>query len=196
MNKRGGMVGGLVALFLFGACGVRVIVKPPPEPLRSEQTNAWLKVVQDKAQDGDWLVLRGYHDTDDLVAAATNYPLSHAVVIDRSREEIIEAVGDGVSTMPLKKRIHEAHRVLLIRPKWWTPERGKAAVAFARSKIGSDYDFLGTVGIGEDERYYCTELATEAYKPHIDSKEHFPIVVEPGHMSLYGTVLYDSGVRN
>ena len=187
---------GLMALLALPACGVRVIVKPPPEPLRSEQTASWLKVVRDKAQDGDWLVLRGYHDTDDLVAAATNYPLSHAVIIDRTREEIIEAVGGGVSTMSLKQRIHEAHRVLLVRPKWWDPERGKAAVSFARSKIGAGYDFLGTVGLGEDERYYCTELATEAYKKHIDAQEHFPVVIEPGHMSLYGTVLYDSGVRN
>jgi hypothetical protein len=196
MSVLGRFLAILMLLSLMGACGVRVVVKPPPEPVRTEQTDTWLKAVQAKAQDGDWLVLRGYHDTDDLVAAATNFPLSHAVVVDRTRGEIIEAVGAGVGTMTLRKRIHEAHRVVLVRPKWWTEERGKAAVKFARSKIGASYDFLGTVGAGHKERYYCTELAKDGYNDHIDRDEHFPTVLEPGHMMLYGTILFDSGARN
>ena len=119
-----------------------------------------------------------------------------SVIVDMERQEVIEAVGKGVGVMTLRKRIHEAHRVLLVRPKWWTPERGKAATAIARTKVGSNYDFLGTVGVDDPKRYYCTELATRVYSAYFSKNEHFPTVVEPGHMYLYGKVLYDSGSRD
>jgi hypothetical protein len=186
----------LLLVFLLGACGVRVVVKPPPEPLRTEQTEAWHKEVLGLAKSGDWLILRGYHDTDNMVAAYTNHPLSHAVIIDMERQEVIEAVSKGVGLMPLRQRVHEAHRVLLVRPKWWTPERGKAAVAKARQKVGSPYDYLGTVGADDPKRFYCTELVTLVYGDHFGPNEHFPTVIEPGHMYLFGKLLYDSGSRD
>lgn len=188
------MVG--VSLTLMSACGIQVLVRPPQEPLRSIQTAEWLAQVEAVAQSGDWLVLRGYHVTDNLVSAATNHPLSHVAVIDRERGEVIEAVGAGLQTMELRERIHEAHRVLVMRPRWWTPERGREAVARARALVGGAYDFLGTVGIDSDDRFYCSEFATHVYDEYHDELEHFPIVIEPGHMYLYGQVLYDSRFRN
>jgi len=185
-----------VAGLILSGCGVRVIVRPPDEPLRSSQTASWLAEVEAVAQTGDWLVLRGYHGTDHLVSGATNHPLSHVAVVDRENEEIIEAVGAGIQTMSLRERIHESHRVLVIRPRWWTPERGLEAAARARELVGGDYDFLGTVGMGSDERFYCSELGVHLYRAYHDALEHFPRVVEPGHMYLYGRVLYDSRFRN
>lgn len=73
---------------LLSGCGVRVIVRPPDEPLRSTQTASWLAEVEAIAQTGDWLVLRGYHGTDHLVSGATNHPLSHVAIVDRENEEI------------------------------------------------------------------------------------------------------------
>jgi hypothetical protein len=144
----------LLVGLVFGACGVQVFVKPPPEPIRSEQTELWEREVLKIGQSGDWIVLRGYHDTDHLVAASTNMPVSHAVILDMDTRTIIEAVGSGIAEMRLRKRLHEAHRVLLIRPKWWTPKRGKQAVERARTQLGGAYDFLGTVGVAHTMPQY------------------------------------------
>ncbi len=180
----------------MSSCGVRVFVHPPDEPLRTIQTEEWLAQVEAVSQTGDWMVLRGYHGTDNLVSAATNHPISHVAIIDRENDEVIEAVGAGLQTMSLRERVHEAHRIIIIRPRWWTPERGRGAVARARALIGGSYDFLGTVGLGSDDRFYCSELATHVYDEYHDDLEHFPTVIEPGHMYLYGQVTYDSRFRN
>ena len=182
---------------LLGACsGVRVTVEPPPEPLHSEQTDAWMTRIAEVAESGDWLVVRGYKATDNLIVAATNMPLSHAAVVDREAGEIIEATAKGVGVVALRDFVHHTHRVLVIRPKWWTPARGQKAVAESRRLVGRPYDFLGVIGAQVDDRYYCSELAVEAYRPWHAENEHLPGVIEPGQMFFWGTILYDSGSRD
>lgn len=189
------LVGAIVLLLPLAGC-VHVVVHPPDEPLRSEQTDAWLTEVVAVARTGDWIVLRGYHASDHVVATATNYPLSHVAIIDQERGEVIEAVGSGVQTRALRERIHEAHRVVILRPRWWTAKHGGEAVIRARALIGEGYDFLGTIGAGSDERYYCSELAIHVYAEYHDATEDFPSVIKPADMFRYGDVTYDSDSRD
>lgn len=184
-------------LALMVGCGESAIlmVRPPPDEVRATQTELWLTAVDDLVKDGDWLVIRGYHPTDDLVAAATNIPLSHVAIVDRTNDRIIEAVGEGVRSQPLRDFIHGSHRVLVIRPKWWTPKRGAAAAKRAAKWLGSHYDFLGAVGDDAPDRFYCSELAVHAYRKYFGDDERFPRVIEPGQMYLWGQILFDSGWR-
>lgn len=193
--RRGLLV--LVGLLALTSCkgGIRTHVKPPPDELRIPQTAAWLEQVRSLGRDGDWLVIRGYHKTDDLVVVGTRMPLSHAAVLDQTSGEIIEAIGSGVQTQTLDHFVDHAHRIILIRPKWSTDETGPEAVRRSREVVGSKYDFLGTVGLPAKNRFYCSELATWAYGPHGED-EHLPKVIEPGQMYLWGTILWDSGPRD
>ena len=86
----------------------------------------------------------------------------------------------------------KSHRVLVIRPRWWTAETGVKAVEFARSKVGSKYDFGGILGSGRSDRWYCSELCVYAYQEHHQPIDHLPKVIEPGQLYLWGKVLYDS----
>jgi len=185
---------GFVLLSL--GCNPTLTVRPPPDDIRNYQTKQWLSVIEEKASQGDWLVTRGYTDSDNLVAAATNIPISHAAVLDKKRSVVIEAVGSGVRVSSLKSFIHNAHRLLLMRPKWWTPERGVQAVKRARTTVGKKYDFLGAIGGNDPDRFYCTELAVWTYQPHHSDNEQFPYVLEPGQMYLWADILFDSQPRN
>ena len=186
----------LAALFLWERNTVPGVVFPPEEPLRTEQTEVWLGAVQKVAKTGDWLVLRGYHETDHLVAAATNQPFSHVAVLDMSKEQVIEAIGAGIQTLDLRERLHTSHHVMVMRPRWWREDRAEKAISAARAQIGGSYDFLGTVGLGAKERFYCSELAVHIYRPYFQGDEQIPGVLEPGHMYLWGDVIYDSRSRN
>jgi uncharacterized protein YycO len=151
--------------------------------------------VQDRGGNGMWLVTRGYHPGDDVVAIATGAPLSHAAVLDRDNLQIIEAVGKGVLATDLKKFLRESHRMVLIQPTDWIAAKGQATVARARSKIGEGYDFLGTVGLPDDKRWYCSELAVWASGAKVDriGPEN---VLHPKSMLKLGKVLFDSGQRD
>ena len=187
---------GIVTLVLWERNAVPALVAPPSEPLRSQQTDSWLQSVREVGRNGDWLVLRGYHQTDHLVAAATNQPFSHVAILDMERDSVVEAIGSGIQKMGLRDRLHESHHVMVIRPRWSKEEHLEAVVAQARSRIGGSYDFLGTVGVGTAESFYCSELAVHIYRPYFEGDEQLPGVLEPGHMYLWGKILYDSRTRN
>jgi len=176
--------------------GVRVHVTPQDEPAQSETSDRWIEEINKIAQSGDWLVVRAYSPADDAVVMATNIPLSHAAIYDAENTQVIEARWLGVSARPLKEFINHAHRVLVIRPKWHTEESSKTAIDFATGLIGSEYDFGGLVGIGSDQRFYCSELVVQIYRDSFKAEEHVPRVVEPGQLFLWGKVLFDSGFRN
>jgi hypothetical protein len=186
----------VVAMAALGGCGVRVTVKPPSEPLRSQQTAQWLSVINAKSQAGYWLVSRGYKAIDALIVAATNMPFSHVAVLDPERHEVIEAIGTGVQRTPVKKFLHKTHRILLIKPKWWTAKAGREALANTRALVGKKYDFLGTIGFQSEKRFYCSELGVHVYKAYHANNEHLPRVIEPGQMFLWGSIIYDSGSRD
>ena len=181
----------LLILFAWG-CTAPLLVRPPAD--RQEREALALREVTRLGQPGDWLVMRGYHATDNLVSAVTAEPFSHVAVLDAERGLVIEAEGRGLHTAPLANFLHRAHRVILMRPLWaTTPERQQAAVDKARSLVGRPYDFTGLVGLNVADRYYCSELAVAAYAPHASRKDRLPLVIPPGDMHHWATILWDSG---
>ena len=185
----------LAAVVLFTDCTGLQGLKRHTGPEYEAETKSWMQVVQNQGGNGMWLVTRGYHPGDDVVAIATGAPLSHAAVLDRDKLEVIEAVGKGVVATDLKKFLRESHRMVLIQPPNWTAAQGQAAMARARSKLGEGYDFLGTVGLPNDKRWYCSELAVWASGVKVD-RIGPKNVLHPKSMLKLGKVLFDSGQRD
>jgi hypothetical protein len=185
--------GAFSALGYFEATG-----NAPPLPQHGPETEAetqnWVERVRRDARDGDWIAIRGYHPADHLVAGATLQPLSHAAILDISRDEVIEAVAPKVRVVSLTEFITHTHRFEIIRPQGATPEAGREAVARAREKVGTPYDFLGTIGLPSEKRAYCSELCAWAWSVEVDRKGPHK-VFHPAHMSAYGDVLFAAGPR-
>jgi len=172
-----------------------VPVKKPTGPAAEAQTDAWMQTIRDKADHGAWLVVRGTHVGDQTVAALTAAKLSHAAVLDKENQEVIEAVSAGVRVTPLRALLAQAHRIQIVRPAGWTPEAGRAAVERARSYVGKKYDWLGLVAAQDDQRFYCTELAVDCYDGRKAGWKVGPIIY-PAAMASLGTVVFDSGPRS
>jgi hypothetical protein len=182
----------LILILLALSCTTPVVVHPAPDQAAREALA--LREVARLGQPGDWLVMRGYHATDNLVATVTSAPFSHVAVLDPERGQVIEAEGKGLRTAPVADFLHRAHRVILMRPMWATaPDRQAAAVAKARALVGKPYDFTGLIGLNAPNRYYCSELAVAVYAPHVSRKDHLPLVIPPGDMHYWATILWDSG---
>lgn len=109
---------------------------------------------------------------------------------------VVEAEGKGVHRTPLLQFISKSYRLLIIRPRWHSDENGQAAMEEALKLAGRSYDFLGTVGFNYPDKYYCSELAVSVYGKFFTAKEKFPLVIKPGELYLFGTVLYDSLPRD
>lgn len=182
----------LFLVALLGGCAAPVVVHPPQD--RQAREALALREVTRLGQPGDWLVIRGYHATDNLVSALTNAPFSHVAVLDPELGQVIEAEGPGLHTTPLPDFMKKAHRLILMRPMWAsTPERQNSAVGKARALVGRPYDFTGLVGLNVPNSYYCSELAVAVYAPHVSRKDHLPMVIVPADMHYWATVLWDSG---
>lgn len=190
----------LLLLSLFGlvsgtGCAGAQALQRLEGPEYEVETGSWIRVLGRLGGDGMWLVTRGYHRGDDVIAMATNSPLSHASVLDLGKGQVIEAIGKGVIVTGLPKFLREAHRLVLIKPRGWTPARGKEFLARARGQVGKKYDYLGIVGAPQDTRWYCSELAAWSAKIRVD--RHGPKhVLHPRHMHYYGKVLFDTGQRD
>jgi hypothetical protein len=184
----------LFALLAGCSAGTDALVRRTGPEYEAEVAS-WMETVKRTGGDGEWLVVRGYHATDDLIAVATDSPLSHAAILDLSHMQVIEAVGAGVVVVPLEKILRESHRVQLVRPRGWTPEAGRAAVDRARAKAGAGYDFLGLVGAPDEERFYCSELAVWSMELPVD-RAGPQNVLHPRNLHTLGDVLFDSGARD
>jgi len=179
---------------LLAACATRIVEVPPEAESKTRRDAVTLAELRALGRPGDWLVIRGYHATDNLVAAVTNKPFSHAAVLDPERGEVVEAEAHGVHTSTLAAFVAKSHRLLLIRPVWAGEEASAAAaVAKARSLVGRQYDFLGLIGLNVPDTYYCSELALEVYRPYIRPRDVVPRPIEPGQLHHYGRILFDSG---
>lgn len=183
----------LLLLPLMLACSRPVVVHPPSH--RGAREATVLAALRAQGQPGDWLVIRGYHATDNLVSALTNAPFSHAAVLDPAKDQVIEAEGVGLHSTRTVAFVQKAQRLMLVRPQWATsPARQQAAVEKARSLVGRPYDFTGLVGLNLPNRYYCSELAVAVYAPHVSrTRDHLPPVVPPDQLHYWGTVIWDSG---
>lgn len=178
---------------LLGACATRIVEVPPEAEAKAARDAITLTEVKALGRAGDWLVIRGYHATDNLVASMTNKPFSHAAVLDTERDQAIEAEAQGVHTSTLAEFVAKSHRLLLVRPVWASTASAPAAVAKARSLVGRQYDFLGLIGLNVPDSYYCSELALEVYRPYIRASDVIPRPIEPGQLYHYGRILFDSG---
>lgn len=184
-----------LALALGGCAATRAVETPPPPEARAVGDAQTLERVRALGRDGDWLVIRGYHLSDNFVATITNNPFSHAAVLDLERDRVIEAEAKGIHATPLAEFIAKSHRLLLIRPVWSTAASAPAALARARALVGRPYNFIGLVGVDVPESYYCSELALEVYRPFLRAEDVVPRPIEPGKLHFWGRVLYDSGPR-
>jgi hypothetical protein len=172
--------------------------RAPPIPQYGAATEAesrrWVEAIRERARDGDWIAIRGYHPADHLVAGATLRPLSHAAILDLTRGEVIEAVSPRVRVVSLESFVDHTHRFEIIRPAGATPESGKAAVEQARGKIGTPYDFLGTIGLPSEKRAYCSELCAWAWGIEVD-RNGPDKVLHPADMVRYGARIFEAGPR-
>jgi len=171
----------------------RIVEIPPEAEAKSARDALTLTEVKTVGRPGDWLVIRGYHATDNLVVSLTNKPFSHAAVLDLERDQAIEAEAQGVHTSPLSDFVAKSHRLLLVRPMWANAASAPAAVAKARDLVGRQYDFLGLIGLNVPDAYYCSELALEVYRPYIRAGDVIARPIEPGQLHHYGRILFDSG---
>ncbi len=183
------------SLLLLG-CLLPATIRPPDDAMRARQNAYLMERLQALGQDGDWLVSRGYHGTDHLVVTVTATPLSHVAVLDLDGLQVIEAESQGVHITPLAEFIHKSHRILLIRPVWATEDRGDEATRHALRLVGKSYDYLGTVGLNDPNRFYCSELAMHIYHIYQKHGDAIPPIIEPGQMYLWGEVLFDSRPRH
>lgn len=157
-------------------------------------TQSWRREILRHGRDGDWLVVRGYNSTGHLVAVAGNAELSHVGVLDATNAKVIEAVSPAVSEISLYAFLEEADRVVLIRPAKADRASGRAALAKARGEIGAPYDLLGTLGLPEAGKFYCSELAAWSVGMEVD-REGRGGVLHPAEMTEFGRILFDSDQR-
>ena len=177
----------------LSACATRVVEVPPEAGAKSARDAVTLAEIRALGRPGDWLVIRGYHASDNLVASITNKPFSHAALLDHERDQAIEAEAQGVHTATLREFVAKSHRLLLIRPVWGDARSADEAVRKARSLVGRPYDFLGLIGLDVPDRYYCSEFVLEVYRPFIRRDDVVQRPVEPGQLHHYGRILFDNG---
>lgn len=177
------------------ACAHPAASLKPAMELRMSQNVRMQEAVLSQGRNADWLLVRGYKPTDDLVAGLVNAPISHVGVLDLERRQVIEADATGVHATALEEFLDRSHRLILVRPLWSDVGRERA-LEKARGLIGRPYDFLGLAGVDVPERYYCSELAIWVYGEFQRKYHEIPRVIEPANLYLWGTVLYDSRPRH
>ena len=184
-----------VIIFVAG-CLAQPVVHKPEGDIAASQSAKFQKEIESAAEEGDWIVTRGYHAGDVLVANATGIPISHTGIYDKELRQVIEAEAGGVHATGLSAFIEKSHRLIVIRPRWSTPQSRRPAILRARELIGKSYDYLGTIGFDSPSRFYCSELAVEIYRPWHTPADRLPEVIKPGELYLWGTILYDSLPRD
>lgn len=200
-RARGGLLsrlGGLgaclclwISLALAG-CAVKPVMGPE-DALAPEQHVPALRGV---LRHGDWIVTRSIRTGGNLVASLTQKPFSHAAIYDADDGSVIEATATGVHRAALDDLVRRSQRMLVIRPLWADETSSRVAVERAGKLIGKSYDFTGLVGLGTRERYYCTELCIESYRPFISGEKPdnpIPRIIQPGDMYFWGTIVHDTG---
>lgn len=185
----------LSILITLPACSGKGYLKNPNPIISDLQDCERLRYILKHAHEGDWFLIRGYHQVDDTVSDLTGGLFSHASVYDKQKNEVIESDRTGVHTTKLLDFIQSAHRLIVIRPVWSNRRTSKKAVLHARELIGKPYNFTGVIGISTPDTYYCSQLVVEIYRPFFRKKDHFPPIITPLSLLGWGKVIYDSGAR-
>src|SRR5688572_6603323 len=74
-----------------------LLKRPENQVADKAVTQLWADEIKRVAQDGDWLLTRGYFITSDAVSVFTGgEDISHASIYDAKKGTIIEAVNAGV----------------------------------------------------------------------------------------------------
>ncbi|MGD8526768.1 MAG: hypothetical protein PVJ63_11005, partial [Thioalkalispiraceae bacterium] len=95
---------------VLSGCLARPVVIKTDAHLHEEQNTIIQKAIKQVAKTGDWLVIRGYHATDNLVANATGIPISHVGVYNAENKSVIEAEGKGVHLSSFSEFIDKSYR--------------------------------------------------------------------------------------
>src|SRR5262245_51990279 len=128
-----------LGVLLLAGCATPAVVTRPGADLKSVHDAQVLDEVRRVGRNGDWLVIRGYHATDNMVSVATNSAWSHAAVLDKDHDQVVEAEGKGVHTSTLAEFVAKSHRLLLVRSNWATEKSSTEAVHNARKFVGKPY---------------------------------------------------------
>ena len=187
---------GILIILILSGCLARTIVRKPSDENHLKQSHIIYLNIDSLAHSGDWFVTRGYHTSDNIVANATGVPISHVAVFDKENKQVIEADNSGIHTTPILDFVDGSYRLLIIRPRWQSPQNSKSALLKAYDLIGRDYDFLGTIGFNIEDKYYCSELAVYIYRDWQKPGEKLPKIIKPGELYLFGEILYDSLPRD
>ena len=181
-------------LAMMSAC---VHVAPPLYPgpvVAARQTDDWYHHVTRQAQHGDWILMRGYTPFHTLVRAAGRTTWSHVGIYDGERGCVIDAAPLGVRAKPLRTYLRRMHQVQILRPYSQSPHRARAAVDFARARIGCGYDYGAIVGFPHPARWTCVEFVLDAYglrlPGHSRTRPAFPDALHD-----LGREIYDSRPR-
>lgn len=177
------------------ACGNHSLVAHKPESavVNHDITVMWTRDIKRVARTGDWILTRSYSFTGDVIAGATRgESVSHASVYDARTGTIIEALRPRVREVPLESLLDRNQLAIVVHPSGMTEEQRIEAVERARSKVGTEFDLGGLVGIDDPDKFYCSELV---YWSSGKSQDDRPIVVSPARLMDYGEVVYWSGKR-
>ena len=196
MNKTVRISATILTVTLMVSCYTRGYLASPPPKIMAKQDKRMINAIKTYGRTGDWILVRGYLKSSDFIADVTGGVFSHAAILDRELNQVIESDHTGVHATSLNVFTEESHRMVIVRPKWRVNRKaGKMAVEQARKLIGKPYNFTGLIGIPTPNSYYCSELVTHAYKAFIHKSEKLPKVITPLELLNWGRIVYDTGVR-
>lgn len=197
--KRLALLLALVGSALVGCGGEpkSVLLKRPTNAdADTAVTELWASDVKRMAQDGDWILSRGYYMSSDAIATlTTGEDLSHASIYDAKRGTVIESVGSGVREIPVEQLLQRNAHIIVVRPSGMTEQQRTRSVERARSRVGQKFDVTGLIGIDTKDKVYCSELVWWASQVELRTGAH-ETVITPAELMDYGQVVYWSGSRD
>ncbi len=173
-----------------------MVHRPDDKVADAAVSELWAQEIRNVARDGDWFLSRSYYAVGDVIALTTRgEDLSHAALYDKTRDMVVESVGEGVREVSLVTFLKRNPSVIVVRPSNMTPADQVHALARAKTKIGLPFDIRGMFGFDDPNAWYCSELVYWASQPEARSVRHERVVTPPDLMK-YGEVIYWSGKRD
>lgn len=135
---------------------IGLIVVPHKSSLDEEQLLSLMDIVQP----GDVLLSRTKYAASNLIIPG--YWKHAALCIG---DKVIEAVGSGVRRISVRHFAEIRDEIIVLSPKFATPEEGVLATNFAKTLVGQPYDYLVEY---DDNRksnlaFYCSEIPWWCY---------------------------------